>query len=99
MQEDYKYTFKYQCNDKIYEMTFNADIDLEELKQNLMYFLRGCSWSERSTAFLEEDPEEAIRSAVMSEQYDRIAAFIKEAKEQCWSAETILEQLERKYIC
>ena len=96
--KDYKYTFTYQCDDKIYTLVCSAEITMEDLKHELMYFLRGCSWSEAQTAFLEEEPEEAIRSAVVSEQYDKISDLIKEAKEQCWSSETILEELDRIYI-
>ena len=96
--ENYEYTFKYRCGDKVLEMSFNAEVDMSDLKTNLMYFLRGCSWSEAQTAFLEEDPEEKIRSAVMSEQYDRISTLIEEAKGNGWTAEEILENLERQYI-
>lgn len=97
--ENYKYTLKHQCDDKVLTCTFNADITKEELKEQLKNFLRGCSWSEAQTAFLDEDPEEAIRSAVMAEQYDRIAEIIKQARSQESSAKTILEELESTYIC
>lgn len=97
--ENYKYILTYVNDDKTYTHEFNADIDMSDLKLELMYFLRGCSWSEAQTAFLDEDPEEAVRSAVMAEQYDRIAELIKQARDQEWSAKTILEELESTYIC
>ena len=53
--ENYKYTFTYQCDDKVYTLTFRADISMDELKKNLMYFLRGCSWTEEQTEFLEDE--------------------------------------------
>lgn len=97
--ENYKYTLQYQFEDTVLTYTFNAEITMEDLKDQLKNFLRGCSWTEAQTAFLEEDPEEAARSAIMSEQYDRIDKLIKQAKDQEWSAKTILDELERKYIC
>lgn len=53
--ENYKYTFTYQCDDKVYTLTFRADITIDELKKHLMYFLRGCSWTEEQTKFLEDE--------------------------------------------
>lgn len=95
---NYQYTFKYVDNGTDYTVTFNADVNLEELKRNLLYFLRGCSWSEEHTRFLEEDPEENIRADIMAEQYDRIAGIIKKAKEEDWTAEDILNKLEEEYV-
>ena len=97
--ENYKYTFIYQCDDKVLTSTFNAEITMTDLKDNLKNFLRGCSWTEAQTAFFDEDPEESARSAVMAEQYDRLAYFIKESRKKEWTAEEILDKLERKYIC
>lgn len=97
--ENYKYILQYQCDDKVLTYNFNAEITMTDLKDNLKDFLRGCSWTEAQTAFLEEDPEEAARSAIMAEQYDRLAHFIKNAKKKEWTAEEILDKLERKYIC
>lgn len=96
--DNYKYILKYTNGDKSLTCEIPADINMTDLKHELMYFLRGCSWTEAQTAFLEDDPEEAIRSAVMAEQYDRIAAFIKDAKDQCSGPETILDELEGMYI-
>lgn len=97
--ENYKYTLQYQCDDKVLTYTFNAEITMEDLKEQMKNFLRGCSWTEAQTAFLDEDPEESVRSAVMSEQYDRISDLIEEAKGNEWTAKEILDKLERKYIC
>lgn len=97
--DNYKYTLQYQCEDTVLTYTFNAETTMEDLKDQLKNFLRGCSWTEAQTAFLEENPEEAARSAIMSEQYDRIDRLIKQARDQEWSAKTILDELERKYIC
>lgn len=97
--ENYKYTLQYTNGDKTLTYVIPADITMDDLKLELMWFLRGCSWSESQTAFLSENPEDAIRSIIMSEQYDRIAEIIKQAKDQEWSAKTILDELERKYIC
>lgn len=96
--ENYKYILKYTNGDKSLTYEIPAEITMTDLKDELMYFLRGCSWTEAQTAFLEEDPEEEIRSAVMAEQYDRIDKLIKDAKEQEWSAETILDTLREEYI-
>ena len=97
--EEYKYTFKYQYNDLEITCTFGASLDMDELKRRIRDFLLASSWTEAQVAFLDDDPEEAARAAVMAEQYDRIDRLIKDAKDQEWSAKTILDELERKYIC
>ena len=51
--ENYKYILTYVNDDKTYTHEFNAEITMDELKQELMWFLRGCSWSEEQTDFLE----------------------------------------------
>lgn len=96
--ENYKYTLRYQNDDKIAEHTFNADVSIDDLKTELMNFLRGCSWTEAQTRFLEENPEESIRSDVMSEQYDRIFEFINKAVDEEWGAERILKELRKEFL-
>lgn len=97
--ENYKYTLQCQCDDAVLTYTFNAGITMTDLKDNLKNFLRGCSWTEAQIAFLDDDPEEAARSAIMAEQQQRLDTFIKNAKRHEWTAEEILDKLERKYIC
>ena len=55
--KDYNYVLKYRCDDKTVTYRFNADINLTELKQNIMYFLRACQWSAEQTKFLEDEED------------------------------------------
>lgn len=87
---DYKYKLQYIDNNTVLTKEFSADINLDDLKNELMLFLRGCSWTENQTAFLEEDPEESIRSSM--------AEFIKKARMEELSSDEILDRLEREYL-
>lgn len=46
--EDYYYKFYYKYNDHEVTMQFKAGIDMPKLAQNLQYFLKACSWEERT---------------------------------------------------
>lgn len=96
--DNYKYILKCINDNSVLTKEFSADLDLDELKMELMFFLRGCSWTDKQTAFLEEDPEEAIRSSIMAEQYDRMAEFIKDARREELNSDEILDKLEREYL-
>ena len=87
---DYKYKLQYINNDSVLTKEFSADLNLDDLKMELMLFLRGCSWTENQTAFLEEDPEEPIRSS--------LEQFIKKARREEISSAEILDKLEREYL-
>jgi len=54
---DYRYTFTYQHGDNVYTLVCSAEITMDDLKRELMYFLRGCSWSEEQTKFLETEED------------------------------------------
>lgn len=54
---NYKYTLQYTNGDKTLTYEIPADITMGELKLDLMWFLRGCSWSEEQTKFLESEEE------------------------------------------
>lgn len=56
MESQYEYEFTYRCNGATFTTKFNAAVDIEELKENLKLFLRGCSWQDSTLKFLE--PEE-----------------------------------------
>lgn len=96
--DNYKYKLQYIDNNSVLTKEFSADLNIDELKMELLLFLRGCSWTPAQTAFLEEDPEESIRSSVMAEQYDRMAEFIKNARREEFSSDEILDKLEREYL-
>lgn len=88
--ENYKYILKYTNGDKSLTYEIPAEITMTDLKDELMYFLRGCSWTEAQTAFLEEDPEAKI--------LQNITDIIKRAKKEGWTAEEILENLDKEFI-
>ena len=71
--ENYKYILKYVNDDKELTSTFGAEINLNDLKAQLKYFLRGCGWSESQTAFL--DTEEQMQALLI------ILVFLWIAKE------------------
>lgn len=96
--DNYKYKLQYTNNDFVVSTEFNAEVTGDELKEHLRCFLRGCSWGDRNLRFLEDDPEEAIRSDILSEQYDRISDIIKRAEEEDWSSDKILEELKSEYL-
>lgn len=40
----YKYTLKYEVDETETVVTFPGDVDIEQIRNNLKYFLLGCSW-------------------------------------------------------
>lgn len=40
----YKYTLKYEVDGTETVVTFPGDVDIEQIRNNLRYFLLGCSW-------------------------------------------------------
>ena len=40
----YKYTLKYEIDGTEVVMTFPGDVNIEQIRNNLRYFLLGCSW-------------------------------------------------------
>lgn len=88
--ENYKYILQYINDNSVLTKEFSADINIDELKMELMLFLRGCSWTDKQTAFLEEDPEETFRSS--------IEEFIKDTRREELNSDEILDKLERDYL-
>ena len=87
---DYKYKLQYIDNNSVLTKEFSADLNIDELKMELMLFLRGCSWTDKQTAFLEEDPEEPFRSS--------LEQFIKDARREELCSDEILDKLEKEYL-
>lgn len=87
--QKYKYILQYINDNSVLTKEFSADINIDELKMELILFLRGCSWTDKQTVFLEEDPEETFRNC--------IAELIKEARREGLNSDEILEKLERGY--
>ena len=92
--DNYKYKLQYINNDSVLTKEFSADLNIDELKMELMLFLRGCSWTDKQTAFLEDDLEEAIKSYIVT----RMTEFIKDARREELSSDEILDKLEREYL-
>lgn len=44
--DNYTYTFKYNEGDKTVSYTFRADITIDEVMENLYYFLKACGWDD-----------------------------------------------------
>lgn len=96
--ENYKYTLTYQNNDNTLTSTFNAEVTMEELKEQLKYFLRGCSWTDSSLVFLEEDPVEETTSIIKAEYYDKIWEFVDKAIKEEWKADKIIQELKDEFL-
>lgn len=88
--DNYKYKLQYTDNNSVLTKEFSADLNLDELKMELLLFLRGCSWTDKQTAFLEEDPEEPFKSS--------LEQFIKDARREELNSDEILDKLEREYL-
>lgn len=57
MESPYEYEFTYRYNGATLTTKFSAAVDIEELKENLKQFLRGCSWQDSTLEFLEPEDD------------------------------------------
>lgn len=48
IEDDYYYELKYKNKDYEVTVKFKADIDADELRENLADFLGACSWSDKA---------------------------------------------------